>query len=41
MLEIPFYFDQISNAAKLAGSGTSEVLHVFRFTADELYSKAK
>lgn len=41
MLEIPSHFDHIGNAAKLAGGGTSEVLHMFRFTADELYSKEK
>ncbi|PYH39216.1 uncharacterized protein BO87DRAFT_403153 [Aspergillus neoniger CBS 115656] len=36
MLEIPFYFDHIGNAADLAGSGTSEVLHMFHFTTDKL-----
>ncbi|RHZ52669.1 glycosyltransferase family 1 protein [Aspergillus thermomutatus] len=41
MLVMPFYFDQIGNAAKLAGSGTSELLHKFRFTAEEVYAKTK
>ncbi|GFF26579.1 UDP-glucuronosyltransferase 3A2 [Aspergillus udagawae] len=41
MLVMPFFFDQIGNAAKLAGSGTSEVLHKFRFTAEEVYAKMK
>ncbi|KAF4227142.1 hypothetical protein CNMCM6805_003395 [Aspergillus fumigatiaffinis] len=41
MLVMPFFFDQIGNAAKLAGSGTSEVLHKFRFTAEEVHTKTK
>ncbi|EHA22137.1 CAZyme family GT1 [Aspergillus niger] len=41
MLVMSFFFDQIGNAAKLAGNGTSELLHKFRFTADELYFKTK
>ncbi|GIJ99824.1 hypothetical protein Aspvir_003832 [Aspergillus viridinutans] len=41
MLVMPFFFDQISNAAKLAAGGTSEVLHKFRFTAEEVYTKMK
>ncbi|PYH93319.1 UDP-glucoronosyl and UDP-glucosyl transferase [Aspergillus ellipticus CBS 707.79] len=41
MLVMSFFFDQIGNAAKLAGNGTSELLHKFRFTADELYTKMR
>ncbi|GFG13109.1 UDP-glucuronosyltransferase 3A2 [Aspergillus udagawae] len=41
MLVMPFFFDQIGNAAKLAGGGTSEVLHKFRFTAEEVYTKMR
>jgi UDP:flavonoid glycosyltransferase YjiC (YdhE family) len=41
MLVMAFYFDQIGNAAKLAASGTSELLHKFRFTPEEVYIKIK
>lgn len=41
MLVMSFFFDQIGNAAKLASNGTSEVIHKFRFTPEEVCSKAK
>ena len=41
MLVLAFYFDQISNAARLANGGTAELLHKFNFTSNEVYDKLK
>ncbi|KAJ5580257.1 uncharacterized protein N7459_006242 [Penicillium hispanicum] len=41
MLVMPFFFDQIGNAAKLHDGGSSEILHKFTFTANEIEDKIR
>ncbi|KAH0170965.1 UDP-glucoronosyl and UDP-glucosyl transferase, partial [Aureobasidium melanogenum] len=41
MISMGFFADQIANTARLVEAGVAESLNKFRFTSDELYTKAK
>lgn len=41
MISMEFFADQIANTTRLVEAGVAESLNKFRFTSDELYSKAK
>ena len=41
MLSMGIFSDQIANTTRLAAAGVAESLHKFRFTSDEIYTKAK
>ncbi|ODM16058.1 hypothetical protein SI65_08492 [Aspergillus cristatus] len=40
-ISMGFFFDQIANTTRLVAAGVAESLNKFRFTSDELYTKAK
>lgn len=41
MLSMGIFFDQIANTSRLVAGGAAEPLNKFRFTSEELYTKAK
>ncbi|KAG9681483.1 UDP-glucoronosyl and UDP-glucosyl transferase, partial [Aureobasidium melanogenum] len=41
MISMGFFADQVANTARLVEAGVAESLNKFRFTSDELYTKAR